>query len=87
LGELLGEVSQRVTGRTIDMDAPRLRDVLCPAHFVRVRETPGGPAPSQTAGAVGEADAALGRDRTWLAAARARLADADRARRAALEAL
>ncbi len=87
LGDLLREVSTRVAGRAIDIEAPRLREILCPSHFVRVRETLGGPAPSRTGDAVRAADAMLVRDRGWLAAVRERLAAADRDRRSALEAL
>jgi argininosuccinate lyase len=87
LCEHLAEVSQRVTGRAIDIEASRLKDILCPSHFVRVRETLGGPAPSRTAAAVRDADAALARDVAWLAATRDRLSAADRDRAAALHAL
>ena len=87
LREQLIDVSTRVTGAAIDLEASRLCDILCPSHFVRVRETLGGPAPSRTADAVRAADAALARDVAWIAEARARLAAADRDRRAALEAL
>jgi len=87
LREHLIDVSTRVTGAAIDVDAPRLREILCPSHFVRVRETLGGPAPSRTAVAVRDADAALADDVAWIAGARTRLAAADRARHAALEAL
>jgi len=87
LREQLRDVSTRVTGAAIDLDPARLDDVLCPSHFVRVRETLGGPAPSRTAEAVRAADAMLARDTAWIAAARARLAGADRDRSAALQAL
>ena len=85
--EQLVEVSTRVAGRPIELEAARLRDVLCPSHFVRIRETAGGPAPARTAEAVRAADAALHRDAAWLSETRARLVEADRARGAALESL
>jgi len=87
LGDQLAAVSTGVTGEAIAVDAARLREILCPLHFVRIRETLGGPAPSRTAEAVRAAEAALAADAAWLAAVRERLAGADRQRRAALEAL
>ena len=83
----LAAVAARVTGTPLVYDASRLRDLLCPWNFVRVRETPGGPAPRQTAGAVRDGRARLDADLAWIRAARERLANADRARAAALEAL
>jgi argininosuccinate lyase len=87
LVDQLAAVSAKVTGAPIVLDAARLGEILSPSHFVRIRETPGGPAPSRTAGAVREAEAALAGDSAWLTATRDRLAAADRARRHALEAL
>jgi argininosuccinate lyase len=87
LPELLAEVSAQVTGEAIDLPASRLDEILDPAHFVRVRETHGGPAPVRTRDALAAAGAALTRDTAWLAAAREHLARADRGRQAALEAL
>jgi argininosuccinate lyase len=87
LGDQLAAVSTGVTGEAIAVDPARLREILCPSHFVRIRETLGGPAPSRTADAVRAAEAALAADVAWLAAARERLAGADRERHAALEAL
>ena len=87
LADQLGEVSARVVGRPITYDAARLREILCPTHFVNVRQTPGGPAPSQTGEAVREGRDRLVADQDWLTTTRDRLARADRARQAALEAL
>ncbi len=87
LGDQLAAVSAGIVGEPIVFDAARLREILCPAHFVRIRETLGGPAPSRTAGAVRDADSALAADVAWLAAERTRLAAAHRERQAALEAL
>jgi hypothetical protein len=87
LGDQLAAVSAGIVGAPIVFDAARLREILCPAHFVRIRETLGGPAPSRTAGAVRDADSALAADVAWLAAERTRLAAAHRERQAALEAL
>jgi argininosuccinate lyase len=87
LRDHLLEVSARVTGAAIAVEASRLRDILSPAHFVRVRETLGGPAPAVAAAALRDAEAGLARDTGWIAEARGRLAAADRERCAALEAL
>jgi argininosuccinate lyase len=85
--ELLAEVSTRVAGRAVEVEATRLREILCPSHFVRVRETHGGPGPSAMADALRIAAAGLDTDRGWLQRARARLAAADDARGKALAAL
>ena len=78
----------RVTGAAIDIDASRLCDILCPSHFVRVRRDARRPGAVRTAEAVRAADAALAaRSSRGSPTARARLARADRDRRAALEAL
>ena len=87
LCEVLADVSTQVTGRGIVVDGPRLREILCPSHFVRVRETLGGPAPCRTADAVRAGEQSLHRDRGWRHAVGERLAAAERARAAALEAL
>jgi argininosuccinate lyase len=87
LGDLLRDVSARVTGQAIEIEAARLHDILCPSHFVRVRETLGGPAPGQTAAAIAAAEQVLARDTEWLHGACARLERADRDRARALEAL
>ncbi len=86
-GDQLAAVSAGIVGEPIAFEEARLREILCPSHFVRIRETLGGPAPSRTAAAVRDAQAALAGDAAWLAAARGRLVSADRERHAALEAL
>jgi argininosuccinate lyase len=48
--------------------------VMSPRHFVQVRETPGGPAPAETARALDQARRVLDDDRRWLASAGAALA-------------
>jgi argininosuccinate lyase len=44
----------------------RLHEILSPRHFVDVRRTPGGPAPSETRRAVAASRDLLGRDLAWL---------------------
>ena len=46
---VLREVSTAVIGRAIEYDEPALAELLSARHFVAVRTTPGGPAPSETA--------------------------------------
>ena len=46
-------------------------------HFVEVRQTLGGPAPVETARAIADAEAAIARDRAWLAATTDALTAAD----------
>jgi hypothetical protein len=43
-----------------------LQEILSPAHFVKVRRTLGGPAPSETRLAIDESRARLIDDRRWL---------------------
>jgi argininosuccinate lyase len=44
----------------------RLDEILSPRHFVDVRRTPGGPAPSETSRAVAASRELLGRDLVWV---------------------
>ena len=55
----------------------QLREILSPRHFVEVRKTHGGPAPSETGRASKVSNAVLLEDRKWLADTRARLQAAD----------
>jgi argininosuccinate lyase len=84
------EVFQQVTrdaGLHVAVTAADLTRILSPAHFVRVRETPGGPGPRAIASALGVSDAALDSDRTALGQITAAWSAADARRRAAVEAL
>jgi argininosuccinate lyase len=76
LATALAEVAKAVTGRVFKYDDARLREILSPAHFIRIRATPGGPAPALTAAAIDASTELLDRDRTWLAETRAALATA-----------
>jgi argininosuccinate lyase len=73
LDRVLAEVSKEVLGHTIEYSAAGLAEVLSPHHFVRVRTTPGGPAPSQTTAACDTSTALLAIDQQWLAGTVARL--------------
>jgi argininosuccinate lyase len=72
------EVSKDVVGRSLDYSEARLQELLSPEHFVRIRETLGGPAPAVTAVAVDASVAMLDEDQRWLAQQRTRLADTAR---------
>jgi argininosuccinate lyase len=43
-----------------------LAEVLSPEYFVRIRSTPGGPAPSETVKAIAQSRACLARDEEWI---------------------
>ena len=49
---LLREITSEVVGRPIVYDEARLTEVLSPEYFVKVRTTPGGPAPAETSRAI-----------------------------------
>ena len=70
---MLREASQDVLGREILYDEAALVEILSPAHFVDVRKTPGGPAPSETLRAGQASRDGLARDREWIAGRRATL--------------
>jgi argininosuccinate lyase len=63
---VLREVSAEILGSAIDYTEEELARILSPRHFVEVRATRGGPAPSVTEGAVEESRARLVADRHWL---------------------
>jgi argininosuccinate lyase len=67
LDRVLADVSSRVLGRAVVLAPEQLQEVLSPEYFVRVRTTPGGPAPSETARARQDSSRALESDQAWLA--------------------
>jgi len=87
LASLLRDASREVAGQEIVYSDEQLAEILSPRHFVEVRRTHGGPAPSETRRALGAAEVCLAADDTWLADTRARLAQSDAARHAAAAAL
>jgi hypothetical protein len=87
LAAILRDVSREVTGTEIVYTDAQLAEILSPRHFVEVRKTHGGPSPSETGRALGVCEVCLAADDQWLADARARLAQADAARRVAAAAL
>ena len=68
LSAVLRDVSLEVLGRSVEMDDDALARVLSPRHFVEVRTTPGGPAPSETARAIAASRLRLAEDDGWLKA-------------------
>ena len=46
--DVLQAAAVEITGTELKMTVEELRDALDPAHFVRVRDIPGGPAPAET---------------------------------------
>ena len=87
ISSVLHEVSQAVLGRAIDIDDTSLLETLSPRHFVDVRTTHGGPAPSETARAIDESRTRLVRDDAWFAEAVERLRAAEEKLRLASVAL
>jgi argininosuccinate lyase len=87
LVDALSAATNAVLGRSLPYTEEELALLLSAPHFVEVRTTWGGPAPSRTADALAEASALLAGDREWHAAARSRLQDAATALRSACEAL
>ena len=61
---LLATASQAILGRTITYSEAALTEIMSPAHFVKVRTTWGGPAPSEISRAIGESRNVLSADRS-----------------------
>jgi argininosuccinate lyase len=80
---LLRGASREVTGREIVYSDAQLAEILSPRHFVEVRRTHGGPAPSETRRALAASEVCLAADESWLSDTRTRLADAGRTLKAA----
>ena len=73
----LAEVSAGVLGSPLHYSDSEIEEIVSPRHFVDVRRTLGGPAPSETSRAIDEARRTLETDRRWLIAAGEGLAAAD----------
>jgi argininosuccinate lyase len=74
---LLRDVSQPLLGRPIEFDDARLNKVLSARHFVDVRKTPGGPAPSEMERTLAQSCTLLENDSKWMSGARAHVQRAD----------
>jgi argininosuccinate lyase len=66
LSAVLREASADVLGHPLAIDGPALARILSPRHFVEVRTTPGGPAPSESIKAIGASLPRLAKDGEWL---------------------
>ena len=77
LSARLRDASKAVLGRAIEIDDETIARILSPRHFVEVRRTPGGPAPSETARAIDASQATLASDAEWFTATLARLRAAE----------
>jgi argininosuccinate lyase len=85
--DVLRRVSESTLGRPIDYEAETLARILSPEHFVRVRATLGGPAPEETARAIGVSRQLLDSDRALFSGAMHKLADAQELLKAVAEKL
>ena len=74
---LLHDVSLSVLGTAIDYDEPSLAQLLSARHFIDVRNSPGGPAPSETGRAIAGSRELLASDDKWHEDAREKLRRAD----------
>jgi argininosuccinate lyase len=66
---VLRDISEGVLGRAIAFTDAALAEVLSPEHFVRVRTTPGGPAPEESMRAIARSRTSLANDAAWHAQA------------------
>jgi argininosuccinate lyase len=73
LSAALRDVSRAVIGRELVYTEAQLAEILSPAHFVEVRKTHGGPAPSETTRAITDSRRLLAADEEWLRDSRCRL--------------
>jgi argininosuccinate lyase len=87
LSVALAKASQAIVGRTLSYTENELQTIMSPRHFVEVRTTWGGPAPSETLRALKQSDEALARDRAAWQARRDRLTEAERTLRDRVNAL
>jgi argininosuccinate lyase len=80
LSSVLAAVCLQTIGRRLPYTDQDLQRILSARYFVEVRRTLGGPAPEETARALGVSEALLDEDHAWLTGRRAALAAADRRR-------
>jgi argininosuccinate lyase len=66
LGTMLAAASSGLLGAPLLYSDAEVARILSPQHFVEVRKTHGGPAPSETARALEESRRQLAADRGWL---------------------
>jgi len=76
LGATLATVSGDLLGVPLQYTDAQIEEIMSARHFVEVRQTPGGPAPSETARALGRSREILAADESWLTDTGERLAAA-----------
>jgi len=76
LGATLATISSDLLGVPLEYTDAQIAQILSPRHFVNVRQTPGGPAPSETARALAGSREVLAGDRSWMTQTSGRLAAA-----------
>jgi argininosuccinate lyase len=74
---LLARISYELHGTSVCYSSEQLAEILSPEHFIRVRTTPGGPAPEQTTLAIDASRARLAADRKWFDSTMERLRAAE----------
>jgi len=77
LAGALAKASKAILGRALDYTEADLQRTMSPKHFVEVRKTHGGPAPTETSRALAESATLMQRDRHAWSARRARLNQAE----------
>jgi argininosuccinate lyase len=77
LEAVLDRLSIEARGKPIGYTSEQLAEILSAAHFVRVRRTPGGPAPEQTTQAIAGSREQLALDSQWFDATVERLRRAE----------
>jgi argininosuccinate lyase len=75
--ELMKDASTEILGRPLDYTEAQLSHILSPRHFVDVRTTLGGPAPSETRRAATVSQELLAADEAWWTRATDALAQAE----------
>jgi argininosuccinate lyase len=66
LSTTLSKASAAILGKPLEYSEADLERIMSPRHFVQIRTTHGGPAPSETGRAIGESQRKLQTDReTW----------------------
>jgi argininosuccinate lyase len=77
LESMLDRIAVDVCGKPAGYSPQQLAQLLSPARFVRVRQTPGGPAPEQTTRAIAVSRERLGEDSRWFETTVTRLRSAE----------
>ena len=87
LSDALSKASRAILGRALDYTEQQLETIMSPRHFVEVRTTYGGPAPSETARALSVSRTNLAGDKSAWQQRRDHVATAERTLRERVAAL